>query len=216
MSTGDLWAALNMRKRKAQDDLAARPASKAARFAYDYLSILSDELLLRIFQYIPVESLATCHRVSRRLNTIAGDAELWKAAYYERFIMPKILRHFAGKRRTARLQSKLGKWLDEENLVKAGQQTDWKRQYKIRDNWAKGSCDLSEICVATRPVAAAPLARLHAGIVFSVDRTSGLRAWSYKGQQKLLSSLRLQIESCLLYTSPSPRDGLLSRMPSSA
>ena len=25
-----------------------------------------------------------------------------------------------------------------------------------------------------------------------------------------------QIESCLLYTSPSPRDGLLSRMPSSA
>ena len=25
-----------------------------------------------------------------------------------------------------------------------------------------------------------------------------------------------QLESCLLYTSPSPRDGLLSRMPSSA
>ena len=28
--------------------------------------------------------------------------------------------------------------------------------------------------------------------------------------------LEVQIESCLLYTSPSPRDGLLSRMPSSA
>ena len=27
---------------------------------------------------------------------------------------------------------------------------------------------------------------------------------------------RLEIEVCLLYTSPSPRDGLLSRMPSSA
>ena len=25
-----------------------------------------------------------------------------------------------------------------------------------------------------------------------------------------------QVDSCLLYTSPSPRDGLLSRMPSSA
>ena len=27
---------------------------------------------------------------------------------------------------------------------------------------------------------------------------------------------RVQLETCLLYTSPSPRDGLLSRMPSSA
>ena len=31
-----------------------------------------------------------------------------------------------------------------------------------------------------------------------------------------LAALRLQHEACLLYTSPSPRDGLLSRMPSSA
>ena len=28
--------------------------------------------------------------------------------------------------------------------------------------------------------------------------------------------VEIDIESCLLYTSPSPRDGLLSRMPSSA
>ena len=27
---------------------------------------------------------------------------------------------------------------------------------------------------------------------------------------------RLELKTCLLYTSPSPRDGLLSRMPSSA
>ena len=32
----------------------------------------------------------------------------------------------------------------------------------------------------------------------------------------LIEHLATQIESCLLYTSPSPRDGLLSRMPSSA
>ena len=36
-----------------------------------------------------------------------------------------------------------------------------------------------------------------------------------KTTAKLNDSLRLFI-SCLLYTSPSPRDGLLSRMPSSA
>ena len=31
-----------------------------------------------------------------------------------------------------------------------------------------------------------------------------------------IGSLLEEIQSCLLYTSPSPRDGLLSRMPSSA
>ena len=32
----------------------------------------------------------------------------------------------------------------------------------------------------------------------------------------MMAMVRLNIPSCLLYTSPSPRDGLLSRMPSSA
>ena len=32
----------------------------------------------------------------------------------------------------------------------------------------------------------------------------------------LIDPNREHVESCLLYTSPSPRDGLLSRMPSSA
>ena len=35
-------------------------------------------------------------------------------------------------------------------------------------------------------------------------------------EQKQLDSRFVHVESCLLYTSPSPRDGLLSRMPSSA
>ena len=36
--------------------------------------------------------------------------------------------------------------------------------------------------------------------------------------RRLLESLqpRIKVYGCLLYTSPSPRDGLLSRMPSSA
>ena len=33
---------------------------------------------------------------------------------------------------------------------------------------------------------------------------------------KLISDARTRVIACLLYTSPSPRDGLLSRMPSSA
>ena len=35
-------------------------------------------------------------------------------------------------------------------------------------------------------------------------------------REAALHALAEQLEACLLYTSPSPRDGLLSRMPSSA
>ena len=38
-------------------------------------------------------------------------------------------------------------------------------------------------------------------------------AWEYESAG---SSVEVDREACLLYTSPSPRDGLLSRMPSSA
>ena len=40
-----------------------------------------------------------------------------------------------------------------------------------------------------------------------------------EGPQKALKGVMMELEDCafcLLYTSPSPRDGLLSRMPSSA
>ena len=37
---------------------------------------------------------------------------------------------------------------------------------------------------------------------------------SYKAETG--GTLKAPVKSCLLYTSPSPRDGLLSRMPSSA
>ena len=46
--------------------------------------------------------------------------------------------------------------------------------------------------------------------------------WLYEGEPFLTDSIGDQfgfvyrITNCLLYTSPSPRDGLLSRMPSSA
>ena len=44
--------------------------------------------------------------------------------------------------------------------------------------------------------------------------------WDAKNDQKIYDynyqAVKESIDSCLLYTSPSPRDGLLSRMPSSA
>ena len=44
----------------------------------------------------------------------------------------------------------------------------------------------------------------------------GLRLCECEREQPGPNEVRLRIEACLLYTSPSPRDGLLSRMPSSA
>ena len=38
----------------------------------------------------------------------------------------------------------------------------------------------------------------------------------FKRAEKYVKEYRDQVRFCLLYTSPSPRDGLLSRMPSSA
>ena len=47
--------------------------------------------------------------------------------------------------------------------------------------------------------------------------TGGESGRKLKNRRKLKEQRRSeQIENCLLYTSPSPRDGLLSRMPSSA
>ena len=41
-------------------------------------------------------------------------------------------------------------------------------------------------------------------------------SFEYRHSRLTMSGVALSIPSCLLYTSPSPRDGLLSRMPSSA
>ena len=47
------------------------------------------------------------------------------------------------------------------------------------------------------------------------ETETGLKAASIMEEGKLVSD-EIVIDICLLYTSPSPRDGLLSRMPSSA
>ena len=59
----------------------------------------------------------------------------------------------------------------------------------------------------------------HAQDVQSYDRSTELEATGYKiitMQPSLLKRWNEEVSTCLLYTSPSPRDGLLSRMPSSA
>ena len=59
------------------------------------------------------------------------------------------------------------------------------------------------------------LARAYVALAFAQDVAKGYikERSEHASLHPLLSALDM---SCLLYTSPSPRDGLLSRMPSSA
>ena len=65
---------------------------------------------------------------------------------------------------------------------------NWKRQYKIRHNWSRGSCGVSEIQVAERPPIPQLLVRFHEGIVLTVDSEHGLRAWSSQNEGKILAT----------------------------
>ena len=54
-------------------------------------------------------------------------------------------------------------------------------------------------------------------VALALDNTGSMAEWNKMGALKNAThSLLDQLKTCLLYTSPSPRDGLLSRMPSSA
>ena len=53
------------------------------------------------------------------------------------------------------------------------------------------------------------------GGMFDTESMETYKQW-HANKQKIAYTFEQDLNSCLLYTSPSPRDGLLSRMPSSA
>ena len=194
-----------MGKRNRDGTDSAGPLPKRHKGHQDHFTVLSDELLLRILGHVSVSTLATCLRVSERLKRIAGDSQLWRAAYYNRFVLPRSSgakrRKAAGTPTTKSRHTRTSKWLDEEDLVRRGTQTNWKRQYKIRDNWSRGTAKTSDIPVADQPPIPPILAKLSAGIVYTVDSGNGIRAWSYKDNKHLLAakSLRTGGNACKDY-----------------
>ncbi|KAK7512629.1 F-box domain-containing protein [Phyllosticta citriasiana] len=161
----------------------------------DRLSQLSDETLLRILSYLPIPSLNACQRVSKRFHAIACDSQLWKAAYYNRFVRPRASRLPGIKEvNTAGhlyFSSKVSKWLDEANLVENGRATNWKRQYKLRHNWSRGACDVAEIPLLEAPSTSPILVHFHDGVIYTADSESGLRAWSAGKNRNLIASIAL-------------------------
>ncbi|KAF2811679.1 F-box domain-containing protein [Mytilinidion resinicola] len=166
----------------------------------DRLSQLSDELLLRILSFVPTSTLGLCQRLSHKFRRIAGDSQLWKAVYYNRFVRPRASRLPGIKDPSMSsnhlfYSSKLSKWLDDEHLVRRGQETNWKRQYKLRHNWSQGKCAVREISVTEKPPVPPLIVSMHEGIVYTVDSIAGLRAWSSKKDRKLIASVELETQT---------------------
>lgn len=159
----------------------------------DRLSRLSHELTLRVLSFLPVPDLITCQSVSRHFNRLAGDDQLWKALYYNRFVRPRASRipginESGVPAESLWYSSKLSKWLDEDNLLKRERQTHWKRQYKTRHNWTKGTCRVDEVPVSPEPSVPPTLLQMHDGIIVMADHLHGLRAWSSQSGQNMLAT----------------------------
>ena len=124
---------------------------------------------------------------------MTGDSQLWKALFYDRFVRPRASR-IPGVRdqeqsaKSLYYSSKISKWLDDDHLVKRGSATNWKRQYKLRHNWSRGSANVSETQLAEHPSRPPLLGRLHHDIVVTADPVAGLRAWVLKGDDRLIAT----------------------------
>jgi hypothetical protein len=164
---------------------------------------LSDELLLRIASYLSVSELNTLQLVCHSVSGIATDWHLWKSHYYNSFVHPRASR-IPGSSETRAdyldVSSSPRKWLNDGSLVKKGIETNWKRKYKLRHRWSKGSCEVREIEVAEQPSVPPQLVHLHDGVVYTVDAVGGLRAYSSKKGHQLLGSIQLE----KTYTHDSP------------
>ena len=72
--------------------------------------------------------------------------------------------------------------------MKRGSATNWKRQYKLRHNWSRGSASVSETKLAEHPSQPPLLVRLHDDIAVTADPVTGLRAWVLKGNVRLIAT----------------------------
>ncbi|TVY45053.1 hypothetical protein LOCC1_G003629 [Lachnellula occidentalis] len=188
------------RRRSSVSDHKPLPSYKRTRTRHplDHVSSLSDELLIRILHNLPIYTLIQCQRLSHRFYTLAGDSQIWKNLYYNRFVLPRALR-IPGPKTDAALHfsSRSSKWLGENTLL--GKKTEWKGQYKLRHNWSIGACEVQEIHVADRPSVPSMLVKLAEGMVLTVDRGDGLRAWDLK-ERGLIASCALEegvVPTCL-------------------
>ncbi|KAI0172908.1 hypothetical protein GGR52DRAFT_572718 [Hypoxylon sp. FL1284] len=196
-------------KRKRSDaDAESRSAlSKRSRHTVlpDLLSPLSDELLVRILKFLPLDDLLSISPVSRRFHNLSSDSQIWKRLYYSRFVLPRALRipgfrdgsardgklHYSS-RRTIWADGRRGGWVDMHVGNLEDRSRNWKRQYKLRHNWSRGNCAVEELQLSQESSISETglshhkmLVKVSEGIAVTADATTGLRAWDLKTRQLL-------------------------------
>lgn len=174
----------------------------------DRLSSISDELTVRILSFLPISTLLDVGLVSRHFHRLACDSQLWRALYYSRFVLPRALRipgfRDGSKRQGSRLhysarravwadggQGRRGGLVDMRNGNEQQTSVDWKRQYKLRHNWARGKATVEELDVGGLAAPKKTLVKVVEGIAVTADTASGLRAWDLK-TKALLAQAALQ------------------------
>ncbi|KAF3002906.1 hypothetical protein E8E13_002271 [Curvularia kusanoi] len=185
-------------KRSREEEHESEHPAKVRRVAkIDRLSRLSDELLVRILSFLPVPSLLISQRISKKYSRLAVDSELWKAAYYRTFVLPRASRipgiKTPGAHDRLHYSSRLSRWLDDGALVKQGANTKWKQQYRLRHNWSQGKCVVSEIVASERPPEPPLLVMLSNRTIFAADSIGGLRAWSIENGGELIASITFDL-----------------------
>lgn len=143
------------------------------------------------------DNLLTLRSLSHHFYPLAADSQLWKALYYNRFVRPRAARLPGIKdsgvpAESLYFSSKISKWLDEESLVRRGKETNWKRQYKTRHNWTKGTCGVSELPVVEESSVPPVLVQMNDSTIYMADQQDGLRAWCTKSRRNMLASVSFQ------------------------
>lgn len=83
---------------------------------------------------------------------------------------------------------KVSTWLGHSHLAEGENVTNWKRQYRLRHNWSKGVCRVTEVELPQASVSPF-LAKLCAGILFTADSRYGLRAWIAKNPTSCVANI---------------------------
>ncbi|ROV88435.1 hypothetical protein VSDG_09254 [Cytospora chrysosperma] len=90
---------------------------------------------------------------------------------------------------------RIGAMLEDEERKGKDDRVNWKRQFKIRHNWARGKCAVEELKLRPDPEDGSPFAaeddedrskmlvKVFEGFAVTADRTFGLRAWDLKTKE---------------------------------
>lgn len=177
----------------------------------DIISTLSDELLVRVLSYMGERTLLEISLVSKRFHSITADGQLWRQHYYRRFILPRAHRipgFKTGPSTSSKLQysAQRSVWADggwgrsapaqpiapTDTSANLKDVVDWKKQYRLRHNWSRGSCALDEVPVSDSETGSGTewqtLVKVVDGTAVTADLDAGLRVWDLRTRRCIAQS----------------------------